>query len=117
MRSYGLIVSIRKVLAVLVALSVLFAPSAAAAAEHAMSMAGHDTAMTKMHHCKTAPKSHSQHKMSGDSCCISMSAAAAVAPTEAFGSLEPAKQVVQFARAPIYHGLLTEIATPPPRIA
>lgn len=116
MLSYAPIVSIRKLLVLLAALSVLLAPSAAAAAEHAMSMAGHQATMMKAGHCHGPSKSNGQHKMSADHCCMSMSASI-VAPTEAVQDLDLAQEVHQFPPARIYHGLLAEIATPPPRIA
>jgi hypothetical protein len=118
MRSYGLAVSIPKLFALLVALSVLFAPSVAAAAEHSMSMADRDMAMMEMGHCQAPPSGHSDHdKKGGSSCCISICMAVAIARTApALESHFRAEQPNFFVPAE-HEGNLGEIATPPPRIA
>jgi hypothetical protein len=118
MRSYAATVSIRKLFAILVALSVLLAPSVAAAADHGMSMADHEKTMMEMGHCQAPPSGHLDHdKKAGSSCCISMCLAVAVAPTTP--NLEKhlrAEQPNLF--VPTEHeAFLGEIATPPPRFA
>jgi hypothetical protein len=106
-------VSIRRLFAILLALSVLIAPSVtsaamAAAPQHAMQMmeAGHC-------HMPTAPADHGN--ADGKSCCISMCMAVAVAPSAPAEVAPPRQQMAQFAPPAVYQGTLTEIATPPPR--
>jgi hypothetical protein len=111
-------VSIPKFFAVLFALSVLFAPSVAAASDHNMTMTGHETAMMEMGHCQAPPSGHADHdKKAGSSCCISMCMAVAVAPnTPALEKHARAEQLNFF--VPREHkAYLGEIATPPPRAA
>lgn len=114
MRSYAIIVSIRKLFAILVALSVLFAPAvtgaAMAAAPH------HDMQMMEGGHCQAPPSKSADHdKMGGKNCCISMCTAVAVAPSTPAEATGVRLQLAQFALPKTYHGLLAEIATPPPR--
>lgn len=106
--------SIRKLFAILVALSVLFAPAvtgaAMAAAPH------HSMQMIAAGHCQAPPaKSDDHDKMGGKNCCISMCTAVAVAPSAPAETTEPRQQIAEFIPPKTYHGLLTEIATPPPR--
>ena len=114
MRSYATTVSIRKLFAILVALSVLSAPSitgaAMAAAPH------HDMQMMEGQHCQAPPSKSGDHdKMGGKNCCISMCTAVAVAPSAPAETTGPRQQVAEFVPPKTYHGLLAEIATPPPR--
>jgi hypothetical protein len=116
MRSYAIIVSIQKLFAVLVALSVLFAPAitsaAMAAAEH------QDMQMMEGGHCQAPTSGSADHdKLGGMNCCISMCTAVAVAPSTPAEAGEPRQQVAQFVSPKTYHGLLAEIATPPPRLS
>lgn len=106
--------SIRKLFAILVALSVLFAPAvtgaAMAAARH------HAMQMMEGGHCQAPPARSADHdKMDGKNCCISMCTAVAVAPSTPAEAAGPRQQVAQFVSPRTYHGLLAEIATPPPR--
>ncbi len=114
MRSYAIIVSIPKLFAILAALSVLFAPAvtgaAMAAAPH------HDMQMTEGGHCQAPPsKSADRDKMGGKNCCIAMCTAIAVAPSAPAEATGLRQQLVPFVPPKAYHGLLAEIATPPPR--
>ena len=115
--------SIRTLFAMLVAVAVLFAPTVTRAAEAFAAVPDHHAQMMQSGHCKTAP-SHSgdndkspSHDKAGKTCCISMCMAVAVTPPT------PAASVVMLAASPTfplthqYHGLITEIATPPPRLA
>ena len=117
MRSYGPLMSIRKLFGVLIALAVLFAPSAVAA-EHMASMAGHDMQMMEMGHCDGPPSKSSDHdKNAGKSCCISMCMALAVTPDAPAADVEVEHAATYFAVPASWHGFLGEIATPPPRTA
>ena len=114
MRSYARSVSIRKLFAILVALSVLLAPAvtgaAMAAAPH------HDMQMLEGGHCQAPPSKPADHeKMGGKNCCISMCTAVAIAPSAPADNAEPRRQIAQFVPPRTYRGLLAEIATPPPR--
>ena len=114
MRSYATVVSIRKLFAILVALSVLFAPAvtgaAMAAAPH------HDIQMMEGGHCQAPPSKSADHdKMGGKNCCIAMCTAVAVAPSAPAEATGLRQQIAQFVPPKAYHGLLAEIATPPPR--
>ncbi|HEY1146261.1 MAG TPA: hypothetical protein VGE84_07975 [Allosphingosinicella sp.] len=109
---------IGKLLGLLVALSVLFAPSVAAAADRAMAAATHDMPMMEMGHCDAPPSGQAdQDKNAGHSCCLSMCMGVAVTP----GSPATEKMVVQvqptFVPPRSLLGFLGEIATPPPRLA
>ena len=116
MRPYGRPVSIRTLLAMLIALAVLFAPSAVAA-QHLASMPGHDMQMMEMGHCD-APPSNSDHGKGGKSCCVSMCTAIAITPGPPIGEVEVEHAAATyFTGAASWHGYLGEIATPPPRAA
>ena len=108
MRPYASPVSIQKLFATLVALSMLLAPAAARAGELAMD-AGH---------CQMPPASSSDHeKRTGKSCCISMCMAFAIQPsapaTEKLTEAAPASFVISS-----FHVLSPgELATPPPKLS
>jgi hypothetical protein len=104
--------SIRKLFAFLVALAVLFAPGMAGAA---MAAPHHDMQMMGAGHCQAPPARSGDHKMSGKNCCIAMCMAVAVAPSTPAETSPLRQQMAQFAAPAAYHGLPTEIATPPPR--
>ena len=104
---------IRKLFAILVALSVLFAPAVTGAA---MAAPHHGMPMMAAGHCQAPPAKSGDHdKMSGMNCCISMCTAVAVAPSAPVQTTEPRQQIAEFVAPKTYHGLLAEIATPPPR--
>jgi hypothetical protein len=100
----------------LLALSVLVAPSAAAA-EHMATMHGHDVQMMEMGHCDGMPSKSADHnKGDGKSCCISMCMAVAIAPSTRGTASEPRHGAAYFIVSQSWHGFLGEIATPPPRM-
>lgn len=108
--------SIRKLFAILIALGVLFAPgvtgAAMAAAPH------HGVEMMEAGHCQTPASRTSHHDQSdGKSCCIAMCMALAIAPSAPAEVPPPRQQLTQFAPPAVYHGTLSEIATPPPRFS
>ena len=116
MSAYARLMSIRKLFAILLALSVLLAPgltgAAMAAAPH------HDMQMMEAGHCEAPPSQPGNHdKTSGKSCCIAMCMALAVTPTTPNEVSRPRQEVAQFAPPKSYQGLPAEIATPPPRPA
>ena len=114
MRSYAVWVSLCKLFAILIAMSVLFAPAVtttamAAAPDHGMQI-------MEAGHCQAPPARSGDHgKMDGKNCCISMCTAVAVASSIPAEAAQPRRQMHQFVAPRTYHGLLAEIATPPPR--
>jgi hypothetical protein len=108
-------VTVRTIFAALIALAVLFAPSAVAA-EHMAAMPGHDMLMMDMGHCD-GPSSKSDHKAAGKSCCISMCMAVAITPEGRASDCGAEQRATYFAQSAWWHGYLGEIATPPPRSA
>ena len=115
MSAYARLVSIRKLFAVILALAVLVAPGVTGAAMAATP--NHQMPMMEAGHCHTPPASSGEHKMGGKSCCIAMCMALAVAPSAPTEMAPPRQQIAEFAPPKAYHGLLAEIATPPPRRA
>jgi hypothetical protein len=114
MRTYATVVSLDKLFAILIAVSVLFAPAvtgtAMAAAPH------HGMQTTEVGHCQAPPAKSGDHgKMDGKNCCISMCTAVAIAPSAPAETSEPRRQMAEFVAPKTYRGLLAEIATPPPR--
>lgn len=116
MRSYARLMSIRRLFAILVALAVLFAPSVTSTAM--ASAPDHQMQMMQAGHCEMPMSGKSGHdKMDGKNCCISMCMAVAINP-----SAPPAEHALAHVQATFptpksYLGHLTEIATPPPRLA
>lgn len=108
----------RRLFAILVAFSVLFAPSVAAAAERGMTMDDHEMQMIEMGHCQAPPSGHANHdKNAGHGCCIAMCMALAVTPSALAQTSPLRQQIAGFAPPKSYHGLPAEIATPPPKSA
>lgn len=113
MNRYARLVSIRKILGILVAVSVLFAPGMAGVA---MASPHSNMQMTMAGHCQTAPSSSGNHgKMAGKSCCIAMCMAVAIAPATFAGVHLPDRQLAPFPTAAVYHNSPTRIASRPPR--
>ena len=111
-------VSIDKLLAILVALTFMLAPTVARAGEMAMADGHHDMVMMDGGHCQKAPSHSPTHdKAAGDSCCVSMCMAVAIAPGAPIESTRLAHVDAYFAAPATWHGYLGEIATPPPRLA
>jgi hypothetical protein len=105
-----------KLIALVLALSVLFAPGIAGAALAASPH--HDMRMMQAGHCSTQPASPAGHeKMADKSCCVAMCLALAVTPSAPVETRLPRQQVAGFAPPPAYHGAVAEIATPPPRFS
>jgi hypothetical protein len=103
-----------KVFGLLLALAVLVAPGVTGAAMAAGPH--HGMAMMEAGHCQAPASGTSHHdRMDGKSCCIAMCAAVAVAPSAPGETMPLRQQLVAFALPRTYHGLHTEIATPPPR--
>lgn len=118
MRAYAPAVSIQKLLAIVLAVALLFAPAMSRAGEAFAAMPDHHAQMLASGHCKEAPSNSTDDYTSSDrDCCMSMCMAVAVAP----GAPSEAAQVhggrTTFPATKRYHGCIAEIATPPPRLA
>lgn len=108
--------SIRKLLAILIALALLFAPGVTGAAMAAAP--NHGIEMMEAGHCQAPMSGTGHHDQSdGKSCCIAMCMAVAVAPSAPAAISPQRQQVAQFALPAVYRGTLSEIATPPPRFS
>lgn len=108
--------SIRKLLGLMVALAVLFAPSLAAAAERGMTMANHEVQMMEMGRCQSPPSGHGhQDKNAGHSCCISMCMGVAITPAAPMAEAFRPHATLTFELSTLHLPELVEIATPPPR--
>lgn len=118
MRPYAPPVSIQRLLAILIALSMLFAPAAARAGELAVGASSHDVELMDAGHCQMPPSHSSDHeKMAGKSCCISMCMAVAIQPP-APASEEPLQSASASFSIPSFHvGSPVELATPPPKFS
>ncbi len=109
----GAKISIRKLFALLVAVSLLFSPAAASAA---MAAGPDHMRIMDSGHCQMQPGS-ADHDKAAKNCCAAMCMALAVAPSTAVEPSPPRQQMPQFPASRSYHGLPGEIATPPPRSA
>lgn len=116
MSAHAPAVSVRKLLAIFVALSVLFAPAVARAAVGGTP--DHELMMEQTGHCQMPVSGSADHgKMAGTNCCIWMCAAVAICPTATLRE-EPAQLTPAVSAIPTFDiGYLGEIATPPPRRA
>lgn len=109
-------VSIRKLVAIFVALAVLFAPAVSRASVF-VSMPDHELMMEQTGHCQMPSGSAEHEKGAGKSCCVSMCMAVTIN-----GSVPSDDHFVEHVSPvsliPTLHvGYLGEIATPPPRRA
>ena len=118
MRAYHSSMGTRPLLGFILMIAVLFASALTGSAAASAATMNHDMQMMGSGHCQAPPSHHGDHdKAAGKTCCMSMCMAVAVAP-----SAPPEAVVLQDAMTafPVfkeYHGLLAEIATPPPRLA
>lgn len=122
MRAYAPPVSLRKLFAALLAIAVLFAPAVARAGEALAAVPDHHAQMMQSGHCKVAPSSSDDGKSSksekaGMTCCISMCMAVAVTLPALAEAITAHAETPTFPLTHQYHGLIAEIATPPPRLA
>lgn len=116
MSAYAAPMSIRKLFAMIVALAVLFAPGMTGAAMAAAP--GHEMQMMQTGHCQMPPSGKSDHdRMADKNCCISMCMAVAVAPAARAADHQITPVQATFPAPKSYLGHLSEIATPPPRLA
>lgn len=114
MSAYRRSMSIRRLFALFLALSVLLAPSLTSAA--GASPISHDLQMMEGGHCNSLPSNSGHHdRTDGKSCCISMCMGVAITPAEAPIDREVQLVPAVFAISNLHLAYLGEIATPPPR--
>lgn len=116
MRSYRPSVSIRRLLALLVAFAVLLGPVLTYASAASAAVPGHHDQMMEAGHCKAPPVDSSEDEEAPvKSCCVSTCVGIAIAPPAptADGELKPVPKI--FAVPALHLSYLGEIATPPPR--
>lgn len=116
MRSYALSVSIRRLLAPLVAFAILIGPALTHASAASAAVPSHHDQMMEAGHCKAPPAdSSADDDAPVKSCCVSTCMAIAIAPPTplAEGELKPVPRI--FAVPALHLSYLGEIATPPPR--
>lgn len=112
MRRRNPLTVVRWFFAIMVALSVLLAPSVASAD---MAAGSHDMQIMEAVHCHVPPNSTGHEKMGSKSRCIAMCTALAVAPWTPIGATPPRQQIAQFPVPRSYRSVHAELATPPPR--
>jgi hypothetical protein len=112
-------VIISRLIAMFVALSLLFGPLAMDRAMAAAPAAGHqmgDASKSMAGHCEPR-KQDKPHKALAKPCCAAMCATAAVLP-HASSSEQLFERLLATPAPPAFRrGILSEIATPPPRFA
>lgn len=110
--------SLRKLFAAFVALALLLVPAMPRAGAASAAVPGQHMQMMDGAPCKMPPSSPSeQDRMAGSGCCVSMCAAVAVAPDAPAAEHRPGHVMAGFPAPKSFLGHLSEIATPPPRLA
>ena len=109
--------SLRLFFAMMVAMAMTFAPLAMPAAEAGAAPAGHHPGMNMAGHCE-GQKAPDQPKMDHQkSCCVAGCIAAATLADASAEALAPGSDPERPRLDSFRRGILTEIATPPPRAA
>ena len=119
MSAYGHTMSIQRLLVLIIAIAMSFAPLGIQSGS-AMAMAptaDNHAQMMESGHCGDQPAKSQDSKSDDKSCCVAMCTAIAVAPTtpiepHAFSSSIERPSLTQF-----NHSFLAELPTPPPRLA
>jgi hypothetical protein len=109
--------SIRKLLAILVAVAVLFAPAFVAAGIASAAVPDHHVQMMQNGHCQMPPSSGDHQKMPAKNCCMAMCMAVALSPQAPLLEKEVQRSAVVSTVRAFRVGQPAEIATPPPRFA
>lgn len=116
--TYGAPVSIRQLFAVVIAFAMLFAPfGVQSRAAMATTPGEHHAQMMKTGHCDEQPSKSHHGKSMGKSCCVSMCAAVAIAPSPVVEPVQRSHSAQHAALDSIQHSFLAELPTPPPRLA
>jgi hypothetical protein len=108
----------RPLLGLIVMVAVLFVSALIGSVAASAATMNHDVQMMENGHCAAPPSHHGDHdKSAGKNCCISMCMAVAIAPAAPPEAAVLHDAMTAFPVLNEYHGLLAEIATPPPRLA
>ena len=111
-------VSISKLFAILIALSMLFAPFAMqSGAAMAAMPSDHHAQMMDSGHCEGQPATDKDSKSADMPCCAAMCAAIAVAPVSPAEPAAFARSIERPSLKQSLHGFLAKLPTPPPRLA
>ena len=119
MRPYAVLMSPRKLFAIMIALAVLLAPAFTRLGETKAALpADHHAQMVEGNHCQS-PESNPDDggQAPAESCCVSTCMGVAVAPDAAAAASHPAPARAAFAVRSLHLNYLGEIATPPPKTA
>lgn len=119
MRAYQAPMSVRKLLAVLLAFAMLLAPAFSGAGEASAAVPdGHHAQMMESSHCQSAQSNSDEQEQAPEkSCCISLCMGLAVTPPSAVRGLAPAPAAAMSAIPALHVPYLGELATPPPKFA
>lgn len=116
MRAHVLPLNMPKLLAIFIAVAVLFSPALTHAGAAMAAVPGHDMQMMQGGHCDTPPSHDGKvDKSAGMSCCIATSLAVAMRVPE------PVEEIAERAAPPksrlpaLHRPHFGELATPPPR--
>lgn len=119
MRPYGILMSPRKLFAIMIALAVLLAPAFSRLGEASAALPdGHHAQMVKGGHCQSPESAPDDHeKAPAKSCCLSMCMGVAVASPSRVEANNPPRAPATFVVRALHLSYLGEIATPPPKLA
>ena len=110
--------SVRTLLAMVVALAVLFAPTFTRAGEAFAAVPDHHAQMMQAGHCQAPPaQPGDHHKAPAKSCCISMCMAVAITPASPLVEKVAQRAPAVFGVASFHVNSPAELATPPPKLA
>jgi Ni/Co efflux regulator RcnB len=107
-----------KLLAILIAAAMLFAPFAMQSGAAMAAMASdHHAKMVDKGHCDRQPAGDEDSKRADKPCCAAMCAAVAVTPIAPVEPIAHASSVDRPTAAQFQRGFLAKLPTPPPRVA
>jgi hypothetical protein len=111
-------VSISKLLAILIAAAMLFAPFAMQSGSAMAAMASDHHGQTMgTGHCEGQPATNQDSKSADMPCCAAMCAAIAIAPVSPLDPVAFARPVDRPTLEQFRHGFVAKLPTPPPRLA
>jgi len=111
-------VTLRPFFAILIAAAMLFAPLAMQSGSAMAAMpADHHGLTTDESHCADQPANDAEDKSTGQSCCVAMCTAIAVAPLTSSAPMAFAQIVEQPGLYRVGFGFVAKLPTPPPRRA
>jgi hypothetical protein len=119
MRPYGVLMSPRKLLAILIALAVLLAPAFSRLGEASAALPhDHQMQMIEGGHCQSLQPSPDDHdKAPAQDCCVAMCMGVALGAPDGLQVSSPTPAPATYVVRPLHLSYLGEIATPPPKVA